>query len=373
MRVFAALLVVAGAAVFLLARCVEDTGTEPRGSAALRIEASLVNLSPGDTARLMVGAWNADGKPIPFKRVKWWSSDPEIAIVDSEGLITGVAAGSAWVGAVLGRVRDSVSVTVGPAILVGAGDIASCDVEGDEETARLLDRIPGTVFTTGDNAYPDGTAQEFADCYHPSWGRHKHRTRPSIGNHDYRTDRGGPYYEYFGAAAGPAGKGYYSYDLGGWHIVVLNSETAKQSDPEQLAWLREDLAAHPARCILAYWHHPLFSSLSYGGTAGMKPYWEALYEAGAEIVLNGHDHFYERYAPQTPSGEPDPERGIRQFVVGTGGQRPAWSPNSPPNREVHDGKTNGVLKLSLFRDHYTWEFIPAGNGTFTDKGRGECH
>lgn len=373
MRIFIALLLTAGGAVLLLTRCTEDPVTAPRRDPASRIEPSSVELSPGDTARLTVYTRGGKGDPVPSESVEWSSSDPDVAIVDADGRVIGVVQGEAWVIAQLPGERDSARVTVGPAILVGAGDIASCDVLGDEATARLLDGIPGTIFTTGDNVYPNGTAQEFANCYHPSWGRHKHRTRPSIGNHDYRTDAGGPYYEYFGDAAGPAGKGYYSYDLGGWHIVVLNSEPVMASDPEQLRWLREDLAANPARCILAYWHHPLFSATARGGSAAMRPYWEALYEAGAEVVLNGHDHYYERYAPQNPYGEVDPERGIRQFVVGTGGQRPHWSERSPANRELHDGKTLGVLKLSLYRDHSTWEFIPTVNGAFTDQGRGDCH
>lgn len=373
MRVFIALVVAASAAVFLLTRCTEDPGTAPRRSPKVRVQPETADLSPGDTLRFTVIARDGDGDPVPPESVDWSSSDPDVAIVDAEGGVTGIAQGEAWIIAAIEGARDSARVTVGAAILVGAGDIASCAVQGDEATAKLLDGIPGTIFTTGDNVYPDGTAQEFASCYGPSWGRHKERTRPSIGNHDYRTAAGGPYYEYFGDVAGPAGKGYYSYDLGGWHIVVLNSETAKASDPEQLAWLREDLAANPARCILAYWHHPLFSADSRGGTAAMRPYWEALYEAGAEVVLNGHDHYYERYAPLTPSGEVDPERGIRQFVVGTGGQRPHWSAYSPATREVHDGRTIGVLKLSLYRDSYSWEFIPAGGGTFTDQGSAQCH
>jgi hypothetical protein len=258
-------------------------------------------------------------------------------------------------------------------VLVGAGDIADCGSEGDEATAALLDKTPGLVFTLGDNVYPDGTRQDYASCYEPSWGRHRQRTRPAPGNHDYHSANAAPYFEYFGTSAGEPGKGYYSYTVGTWHVVVLNSELPVEAGSAQEQWLRADLAAHPNKCTLAYWHRPRFSSGPHGSDAAMQPLWQALHEAGAEVVLSGHDHLYERFAPQTPEGAADAARGLRQFVVGTGGKTPYSVATVAPNSEVRDASTHGVLKLSLEDGAYAWEFLPAQGGTFTDKGRGSCH
>ncbi len=234
-------------------------------------------------------------------------------------LLTAVAAATLLsAGGVLGQVAGSEPV------LVGAGDIASCGSTGDEATANLLDGIEGTVFTLGDNVYNKGASAEFANCYGPTWGRHKARTKPSAGNHDYLTANASGYFNYFGVAAGEPGKGYYSYELDNWHVVVLNSNCSpvggcgKGSSQEQ--WLRADLAAHQNSCTLAYFHYPLFSSGNHGNMSSMRPFWEALYEANVDAVLSGHDHSYERFAPQNPSGTAD-LWGIREFVVGTGGGR----------------------------------------------------
>ncbi len=262
-------------------------------------------------------------------------------------------------------------------VLVGAGDIASCASVGDEATAALLDEIPGTVFTAGDNVYDHGTPVEFARCYEPSWGRHRARTRPAPGNHDYGTPHAAGYFGYFGEAAGPSERGYYSYDLGAWHIVVLNSNCGAAGGcgpgSPQERWLRADLAAHPAACTLAYWHHPRFSSGPHGGSTAVRAFWQALYEAGAEIVINGHDHLYERFAPQDPDGRLDEEHGIRQFTVGTGGAGLYAVRRRAPNSEVVNTATFGVLKLTLYPDRYEWEFIPVPGGGFTDRGSGSCH
>ncbi|HEX8598559.1 MAG TPA: metallophosphoesterase [Chloroflexia bacterium] len=263
------------------------------------------------------------------------------------------------------------------AVLVGAGDIGDCDSDGDERTADLLDDIEGTVFTLGDNVYDEGTAEEFRECYEENWGRHKERTRPSAGNHDYRTDQAKPYFEYFGEAAGEEGKGYYSYDLGSWHVVALNSNCKYiegcDEDSPQVRWLVDDLGENPARCTLAYWHHPLFNAGEHGNDDEVRPLWEALYEAGAEVVLSGHDHNYQRYAPQDPSGDSDPERGIRQFVVGTGGKSHYDIEERVPNLEVSNDDTDGVLKLTLRRDSYSWEFVAVEGEEFQDAGTGICH
>ena len=263
------------------------------------------------------------------------------------------------------------------AVLLGAGDIAGCDHDEDVMTARLLDGMAGTVFTLGDNVYDDGTASEFRECYEPTWGRHKSRTRPAPGNHDYRTDDGAPYYDYFGEAAGEPRKGWYSYDLGAWHVVVLNSNCDDVggcgSDSEQVRWLRADLAAHPAPCALSYWHHPRFSAGNYDDDDELRPFWQALYDGGAEIVMVGHDHNYQRYAPQDPNGDADSAPGIRQFVVGTGGRGLYDIEREHNNLEASNDNSHGVLKLSLSPLSYTWEFIPIEGDSFTDSGSGSCH
>lgn len=264
------------------------------------------------------------------------------------------------------------------ATLVGAGDVADCTGPGDEATSRLLARTKGTVFTLGDNAQDAGSAAEFAGCYDPSWGRFKSRTKPAVGNHEYETEWAAPYFDYFGAAAGRPDEGFYSYDRGTWHVVVLNSNCEEIGGcgpgSPQLEWLKEDLDANPSRCTLAYFHHPLFSSGRGVASGAVLPFWRVLYRRGAELVLNGHAHSYERFAPQTPLGARDPGRGIRQLVVGTGGE-PARGPLGPPapNSVVRGETTPGVLKLDLGDDAYGWRFLPAAGSTFTDSGTGRCH
>lgn len=263
-------------------------------------------------------------------------------------------------------------------VLVGAGDIASCYAGNvsDEATAALLDTIPGTVFTAGDNAYPDGTLDQFRNCYGPTWGRHKARTHPATGNHEYHTAGATGYYTYFGAAAGDPNKGYYSYDLGAWHVIVLNSNcdfVACQAGSPQELWLRADLAARATACTLAYWHHPRFSSGFHGNDGDLQPFWQALYEAGADVVISAHSHGYERFALQTPDGQADAQYGIREFVVGTGGDKFEAMGKIQPNSEVRNNTTHGVLKLTLHSTSYNWSFIPIAGKTFTDVGQGACH
>ena len=263
-------------------------------------------------------------------------------------------------------------------VLIGAGDIADCSGRGDEATAKLLRGTSGTVFTTGDNAYESGSASEFSDCYDPTWGRYKSRTKPSLGNHEYYTPGASGYFAYFGKAAGDPKKGYYSYDLGEWHIISLNSMCENVggcgATSPMVTWLKGDLADHPSTCTLAYWHHPVFSSGSeHGNDPKMKPSWDVLYAAGAEVVLNGHDHDYERFAPQSPSGAADSAKGIREFVVGTGGRelRPFGAIRA--HSEVHDADTFGVLQLTLHPDGYEWKFVPVAGKSFTDSGTSSCH
>ena len=270
--------------------------------------------------------------------------------------------------------------------LVGAGDISRCDNKGDTATAKLLDSISGTVFTAGDNAYKEGTLWQFNNCYDPTWGRFKVRTKPVVGNHEYRTPGASGYFNYFGAAAGEPGKGYYSYNRGAWHIVALNSECkywatgfkdgpsrcSSQRQADMIAWLRADLAANPSRCTLAYFHQPRFSS-GYGGNAlETQPIWDALYAARADVVLSGHDHIYERFARQSPSGALDTSRGIRQFTVGTGGVNHGGIGTIKANSQVRNTTAYGVLKLTLNSTSYSWKFVPVAGKTFTDSGTTSC-
>jgi hypothetical protein len=262
------------------------------------------------------------------------------------------------------------------AVLVGAGDIADCGLKGDAATAALITDIEGTVFTAGDDAYPDGTANEFRDCYDPTWGAFLDRTRPAPGNHDWQTKDLAGYLGYFGAAAAPNGTSWYSYDLGAWHIIVLDSDCAKvggcAADSPQGRWLAADLAASSTLCTLAIWHHPRFSSGLHGNDKVVAPFWDALYAAGADLVINGHDHDYERFAPQDPNGLADSIRGIREFVVGTGGAelRPFFL--IKPNSQVRLSVSFGIIRLDLHPASYSWQFIPT-TGDVTDSGTAPCH
>jgi hypothetical protein len=258
-------------------------------------------------------------------------------------------------------------------VFIGAGDIASCENAFDEQTAAIVDTIEGTVFVLGDNVYNNGSPDEYADCYASSWGRFRSRTRPVPGNHDYMTAFAAGYFNYFGSRAGEQDKGYYSFDLGGWHIIALNSNIGMSASSAQVAWLKADLAASTKRCTLAMWHHPRFSSGRHGNWGSPGPLWEALYTAGAEVVLVGHDHLYERFGPQTPTGAADAQYGIRQFVVGTGGSSNYEVVEVQPNSEVRASGNPGVLKLVLKAESYTWQFIPIAGKTFTDSGEGSCH
>jgi hypothetical protein len=263
---------------------------------------------------------------------------------------------------------------------VGAGDIADCGTSAkDEETARLLDALPGaTVFTLGDNAYNSGTAAEFANCYEPTWGRHKTRTRPSPGNHDYGTPGAAGYFGYFGPAAGEPGKGWYSYDAGAWHVVVLNTNCfpvggCDPGDP-QVAWLRADLAAHRSDCTLAYFHHPLFTSRRDSQDPASATFWRLLYQAGADLILTGHAHVYERFAPQNPTGALDLAYGIRQITAGTGGYSLYTFDSTPAaNSQVRFNDSHGVLKLTLHPTSYEWQFLPIPGARSADSGTSACH
>jgi len=274
-----------------------------------------------------------------------------------------------------------------PVTLVGAGDIASCTSTGDEATAKLLRSISGTVFTAGDNAYTEGSLAQYNNCYGPTWGAYKASTMPAVGNHEYRTPGASGYFDYFGAAAGEPGKGYYSYNKGAWHIVVLDSECkywatgfidgpsqcSSQRQADMIAWLKADLAANSTTvCTLAYFHQPRFSSGFGGNDLSTQPIWDALYAAKADVVISGHDHNYERFARQTPSGALDRSRGIREFVVGTGGASHGGIGTIKANSQVRNTTTYGVLKLTLNSASYGWKFVPVAGKTFTDSGTTSC-
>jgi acid phosphatase type 7 len=284
---------------------------------------------------------------------------------------------------------DDVPRIEGPRI-GAAGDIA-CDPEssafaggrGSGSTCRQLatsDLLVGegysAVLALGDLQYEDATRAKFLASYDRSWGRVKEITRPVPGNHEYRTAGASGYFEYFGATAGDPAEGYYSFDLGAWHVVALNSnceavEGCNTGSPQE-RWLRADLAANPAHCTLAFWHHPRYSSGTHGSDRAYRPFFQALYDAGADVVLVAHDHDYERFAPQDADGGRDDLRGIPQFVVGTGGRSLRTFPRVEPNSEARDRSTFGVLELTLGSGAFAWRFRPAV-GTFTDTGSARCH
>jgi len=269
------------------------------------------------------------------------------------------------------RLRPDTTERAGGQSLVGAGDIGWCGLIGDRATSTLLDQIPGAVFTAGDNAYPDGTLDDFNKCYGSTWGRHKARTHPTPGNHEYHDGHATGYFTYFGAAAGDSTKGYYSYDLGTWHVVALNSNVDVSDTSAQVAWLRADLAAHPTLCTVAYGHHAFLSS-SPDATPAMAAVWKVLYSAGVEVAVTGHHHAYERFAPVDSIAELDKKRGIREFVVGTGG---ALLDNFGHTARFSERRYNdnyGVLQLQLYPGRYAWQFVSV-NGHVRDRGKGVCH
>jgi hypothetical protein len=271
---------------------------------------------------------------------------------------------------------SAAKVARAPLILLAAGDIGDCNSNGAKLTGRLIESRPGTVAAIGDTAYPNGSRSDFANCYDPFWGGFKARTRPAVGNHEYFSANAAPYFAYFGHKAAPPG-GYYSYGLGRWHIVVLNSNCDKIGGcgvgSAQMDWLKKDLARHPARCTLAYWHSPRFSSGMHGSDETMQPIWATLARAGADIVLNGHDHDYQRFAPLNAAGKIDRARGMREFIVGTGG-----GPLRPVSGTVVGSQKIialqwGVLRLKLSANRAYWRFLSTPNGRVLDSGSSACH
>jgi calcineurin-like phosphoesterase family protein len=266
-------------------------------------------------------------------------------------------------------------------VILVAGNIATCGTINDEATAALLDTLPGTIFTLGDNVFPDGSEQAYDTCYNPSWGRYKARTYATLGNHEYSTGSAEPSFNYFGTRAGPRELGYYSVDLGNWHIVVLNvndstvNESKAFEGSAQEAWLKADLAAHSKGCTLAMWHNTrFFSSNTIGWTSNayVTGLWNLLYDAGVDVVLNGQQHDYERFPTLSATGSPDAVNGIREFNVGTGGESTETMTAVAQYSEARSDAF-GVLKLTLDAGSYSWEFVPTVPGQFTDVGSGTCH
>ncbi|HIH10006.1 MAG TPA: alkaline phosphatase [Candidatus Diapherotrites archaeon] len=265
---------------------------------------------------------------------------------------------------------DKISV-----FLIAAGDIADCSAVGPEKTAALLDRLDGTIAAIGDTVYPSGSHEEYSSCYSNTWGRYKARTMPAVGNHEYNTRGAAGYFSYFGPAAADPLKGYYSYNLGRWHVVVLNSNCDKaggcSDDSAQGKWLKEDLAMNPSACTLAYMHHPPVSSEAGKAPAEVLPLWGQLYAGGVDVVLAGHQHSYERFKPLDAQGNYS-ENGIQLMIVGTGGAALRSIGKSPATSVVRNSTDWGVLKLQLDAAGYNWEFVPEDGGTFTDSGKGIC-
>jgi acid phosphatase type 7 len=315
-----------------------------------------------------------------------------IAILMLSGVLFGVYKATGTTNQRKASVQAAENVSSATPLIAAAGDIA-CDLNGGNKgdgesatsetchmqaTSDLLKNLKLTaVLALGDIQYENGTLEKFQKSYAPTWGQFLSITHPVVGNHEYETPNASGYYKYFGAAAGDPAKGYYSYTIGKWHLIALNANCAAvggcQADSLQEKWLKADLAAHPGTCTLAYWHQPRFSSALHGNNKDTDIFWQDLYRAGADIILNGHDHDYERFAAQTPNAIADPKRGIREFVVGTGGRSLYPFVNVQPNSEVRNDDTYGVLTLKLYPNSYDWKFIPEKGKVFSDSGRGTCH
>jgi hypothetical protein len=341
--------------------------------------------------------WSPDGKRIAF--VMGGSHRRRLAVVNLNGRgLRRITAASA----------DAHSPDWQPAgkdpVIAASGDIA-CDpgdrmFNGGLGTTRrcvqlatsnlMLRRDLDAVLPLGDNQYEDGTLPKYLASFDKTWGRLRSLMHPVVGNHEYGDPGAAGYWDYFdgpgqaNGIAGPRGLGYYSYDVGTWHVVSINSECSDSPvradlapgcglDSPQAQWLRADLAAHRNFCTLAVWHHPAFTSGLEGPSPNMTAMWQILYANGADVVLNGHAHLYERFAPQTPQGIPDPARGLREFVLGTGGKGHQGLRVIAANSEVRNTKAYGVLTMTLHPRSYDWRFASIPGKTFADSGSGACH
>jgi len=300
-----------------------------------------------------------------------------------------------------GNPLEALTAAEGGAVIAAAGDIA-CDPAdpgfnggaGKPKKCRQLYTsdllVAGAwdaVLPLGDNQYNCGGLAAFQQAYAPSWGRvDPSIVHPVAGDGDYATSGGtdcspaadaAGYFAYFGAAAGDPTKGYYSFDVGAWHLIALNANckiVPCNRGSTQERWLVQDLQTHPSTCTLVYWHQPRFSSANGGGTSKVSTFWTDIYNNGVDVVLHGHAHIYERFAPMNPTGAVDPTNGVREFIVGTGGKSHGVLGTTHPGSEVRDTTTFGILKLTLDPTSYSWQFMPAaGTGTFTDSGSYDCH
>ena len=409
-----AMLAVVGTLAAWAVTCKSNDGPPPPPPAPTVDVGADLRATTGQAVSLTARVASPGANPSSYRwTLAWGDASVDSGDVGSGGLITvshTYAAAGHYALSLTGRAstgttaNDTATTFVDapgtPQVLIGAGDIGECDKVHSAKTAAVIDTTAGTVFTLGDNAYPNGQLSDFArtdgpGCWATTWGGFKKRIYPTPGNHEYalKDTTAAGYFGYFGIAAGRGPIGNYSYDLGGWHIIVLNSSFLESqalgrflSIDTQLAWLSADLAAHAATCTLAMWHHPHFSSGTTHGnklleTQPTKPFWDTLYAHGAELILSGHEHNYERFAPQTPDGAADPVNGIREFVVGTGGG--GYDPLGTPIANSEASTTeHGLLKLTLSPGAYQWQFIPTSGPlgdtipstfTFTDAGSGSCH
>jgi hypothetical protein len=270
-------------------------------------------------------------------------------------------------------------------VIAAAGDIACGPAETGvfpcqqlATSGLLLNMNPTAVLALGDNQYNSGSLADYNGFYNPSWGRLKSITHPVVGNHEYGSPNAAGYFDYYGKAAGPKPDGYYSFDVGEWHLVALNTNCDRVAGgcgvgSPQEQWLRSDLKAHPAKCTLAFGHAPLWATVTFEEPR-LKPLFQALYDNDAELLLTGHDHLYNRFDPSDPNQNVDIARGVQQFIVGTGGRDLSGLGPDNPNSAVRDNDTFGVLKLTLHPSSYDWQFVPAGGGGgFTDAGTRACH
>jgi acid phosphatase type 7 len=369
---------------------VQTVGVVVTAGAVSTAQSAVVVTAPtvvvgGPPTTISVAARDANGNPVSGATVTLAATGSgntltqPVAPTNSSGVSTGTLSSTVsevkTVSASINGLPLSQTPTVTVGVnFVGAGSIATCSRLNDEATANLMDSIPGTVFTAGDNANSTATLTDFTNCYGPSWGRDKARTFPAVGDKEYQVAGAAGYWQYFGPVVGDSGNYYYSYNLGTWHIIVLNSMIDMSAGSPQEQWLQADLAANgTTQCTLAVWHHQLFSSSGTSYRSAVVPLWNDLYAGGADIVVNGHARVYERFAPQTPAGALDLARGIRQFTVGTGGYLTDTIGTVRLNSEARSGGVYGVLKLTLFPGSYTWAFYPIPGDAFTDTGSGACH
>ncbi len=308
----------------------------------------------------------------PNGRAAWLVTAAVLMATLGTAPVPAPATGRAPVDPVIAAAGDIACDPGNPAFRHGRGTATLCRAA---DTARLIDRLdPVAVLTLGDNQYDHGRLAAFRRSYRRSWGAFLDRTSPAPGNHDYETKRAAGYFSFFGARAGERGKGYYSFDLGAWHLIALNSNcwvVRCASDSPQVRWLERDLQQSPSACTLAFWHHPRWSSGLHGDNPFVAPLLRMLYREGADVILTGHDHHYERLAPLTPAGRRDPGGGVRQFIVGTGGAQRYPVPGNAPHSEVRR-KAFGVLEMTLHDASYDWRFVPLGDGP-DDQGTGTCH